>query len=88
MSPDDPYFKQTVRKLALIVTRGEAGQDGDDRISVTPDGQFCGQPGFAPRRSPAETAGLVASGRQAPPQPIAAAINAANPTMLSTRRRL
>jgi hypothetical protein len=33
---------QTVRKLPFIVTRGEAGQDEDDKISVTPDGQFCG----------------------------------------------
>jgi hypothetical protein len=30
----------------------------------------------------------VTSGRQAPPQPITAAINSANATMLSTRRRL
>jgi hypothetical protein len=37
-----PEIKQTVRKLPFIVTRGEAGQDEDDKISVTPDGQFCG----------------------------------------------
>jgi hypothetical protein len=36
------FILQTVRKLPFIVTRGEAGQDEDDKISVTPDGQFCG----------------------------------------------
>jgi hypothetical protein len=79
---------QTVRKLPFVVTRGEAGQDEDDKISLVPDRQFCGQPDFAPRRPPAVSAGLVASGRQAVPQPITAAINSANPMMLSTRRRL
>jgi hypothetical protein len=35
-------LEQTVRKLPSIVARDEAGQDEDDKISVTPDRQFCG----------------------------------------------
>jgi hypothetical protein len=79
---------QTVRKLPFIVRQGEAGQDERDKISVTPDRQFCGQPDFAPRRPPIISAGLVTSGKQALPQPITAAINSGNLTRLSARRRL
>ena len=42
--PENPQTEQeqTVRKLPFIVTRGEAGQDEDDKILVTPDRQLCG----------------------------------------------
>ena len=35
-------FGQTVWKPPFIVTRDEAGQGEDDKISVAPERQFCG----------------------------------------------